>query len=64
MAGKFELKLSKNNKYFFTLPEGAGQVVLTSEMYETKARCSRTKKSATRRLTCAKSMGRALPSAT
>lgn len=37
MAGKFELKLSKNNKYFFTLLEGAGPVVLTSEMYETKA---------------------------
>jgi uncharacterized protein YegP (UPF0339 family) len=37
MAGKFELKLSKNNKYFFTLQGGAGQVVLTSEMYETKA---------------------------
>jgi uncharacterized protein YegP (UPF0339 family) len=37
MAGKFELKLSKNNKYFFTLLEGTGQVVLTSEMYETKA---------------------------
>jgi uncharacterized protein YegP (UPF0339 family) len=37
MAGKFELKLSKNNKYFFTLLEGTGQVVLTSERWETKA---------------------------
>lgn len=37
MAGKFELKLSKNNKYFFTLLADSGQVILTSEMYETKA---------------------------
>jgi len=37
MAGKFELKLSKNNKYFFTLLEDTGQIILTSEMYEAKA---------------------------
>ena len=37
MAGKFELKLSKNHKYFFTLQDDTGQVILTSEMYETKA---------------------------
>lgn len=37
MAAKFELKLSKNNKYFFTLLTDKGQVLLTSEMYEAKA---------------------------
>ena len=37
MAAKFELKLSKNNKYFFTLLADNGQVVLTSELYEAKA---------------------------
>jgi uncharacterized protein YegP (UPF0339 family) len=37
MAGKFELKKSKNDKYFFNLLAGNGQVILTSEMYESKA---------------------------
>ncbi|MBK5205943.1 MAG: YegP family protein [Polaromonas sp.] len=37
MAGKFELKQSKNHKYFFTLLADNGQIVLTSEMYEAKA---------------------------
>ncbi len=37
MAGKFELKKSKNDKYFFSLLAGNGQKILGSEMYETKA---------------------------
>lgn len=37
MAGKFELKKSKNGKYFFSLLAGNGQKILTSEMYEAKA---------------------------
>jgi len=37
MAGKFELKKSKNEKYFFSLLASNGQKILASEMYETKA---------------------------
>ena len=37
MAGKFELKKSKNDKYFFNLLAGNGQIILSSEMYESKA---------------------------
>ena len=37
MAGKFELKKSKNDKFFFNLLAGNGQIILSSEMYETKA---------------------------
>ena len=37
MAGKFELKKSKNGKFFFTLHASNGQTILTSEMYEAKA---------------------------
>ncbi len=37
MAGKFELKKAKNDKYFFALLAGNGQKILASEMYETKA---------------------------
>ena len=37
MTGKFELKKSKNDKYFFSLLAGNGQTILGSEMYETKA---------------------------
>ena len=37
MAGKFELKKSKNDKDFFSLLAGNGQTILGSEMYETKA---------------------------
>ncbi len=36
MAGKFELKISKNGKYFFNLLAGNGQIILSSEMYESK----------------------------
>lgn len=37
MAGKFELKTSTNGKYHFNLKAGNGQVILSSELYESKA---------------------------
>jgi uncharacterized protein len=37
MAGKFELKKSANDKFFFNLLASNGQIILTSEMYESKA---------------------------
>jgi uncharacterized protein YegP (UPF0339 family) len=37
MAGKFELKTSTNGKYHFNLKAGNGQIILSSELYETKA---------------------------
>ena len=37
MAGKFELKKSKNDKYFFSLLASNGQTIMGSEMYEAKA---------------------------
>ena len=37
MAGKFELKLSSSGKYHFNLKAGNGQVILSSEMYESKS---------------------------
>jgi len=37
MAGKFELKKSKNGKFHFNLVAGNGQVILSSEMYEARA---------------------------
>ena len=37
MAGKFELKKSKNDKFYFSLLAGNGQVILSSEMYEARA---------------------------
>lgn len=37
MAGKFELKLAKSGQYHFNLLAGNGQIIMQSEMYETKA---------------------------
>ena len=37
MAGRFELKKSKNDKFFFSLLADNGQTILSSEMYEAKA---------------------------
>ena len=37
MAGKFELKKSKNDKFYFSLLAGNGQTILSSAMYEAKA---------------------------
>lgn len=39
MAGKFEIKKSTNGKFHFNLKAGNGQIILSSEMYETKAAC-------------------------
>jgi uncharacterized protein YegP (UPF0339 family) len=36
MPGKFELKTAKNGKFFFNLKATNGQIILSSEMYETK----------------------------
>jgi uncharacterized protein YegP (UPF0339 family) len=37
MAGKFEVKTAKNGQTHFNLLASNGQVILQSEMYETKA---------------------------
>ncbi len=37
MAGKFELNSSSNGKFFFNLKAGNGQVILSSEMYDTRS---------------------------
>ena len=37
MASKFELKKTKNSKFVFNLLARNGQVILTSEMYDSKA---------------------------
>ncbi len=37
MAGKFELKVAKGGQFHFNLLAGNGQVILQSEMYESKA---------------------------
>ena len=39
MAGKFEIKLSTNGKPFFNLKAGNGQIILSSEIYESKSAC-------------------------
>ena len=36
MAGKFELKKSKDGQFMFNLKAAHGQVILTSELYKTK----------------------------
>lgn len=37
MGKKFELKLAANGQFHFNLKSGNGQVILSSEMYTTKA---------------------------
>jgi len=37
MAGQFELKIAKNGQYHFNLLAGNGQIILSSEMYESKS---------------------------
>ena len=37
--GKFEIKKSKKNDFYFNLKADNGQVILTSEMYSSKAAC-------------------------
>ncbi|MGD9660755.1 MAG: YegP family protein, partial [Porticoccaceae bacterium] len=35
MAGKFDLKKTASNQFMFNLKAGNGQVILSSELYET-----------------------------
>lgn len=37
MAGKFDLKKSPSGKFMFNLKAGNGQVILTSELYDSKS---------------------------
>lgn len=37
--GKFEIKVAKNGKWHFQLKAGNGQIILSSEMYESKSAC-------------------------
>jgi uncharacterized protein YegP (UPF0339 family) len=37
MAGKFELKAAKSGQFHFNLLASNGQIIMQSEMYETKA---------------------------
>ncbi len=37
MAGKFELNTSSNGKFYFNLKASNGQIILSSEMYESKS---------------------------
>jgi len=37
MAGKFELKKSKSGQFMFNLKASNGQIILTSELYNSKA---------------------------
>ena len=37
MSGKFEIKNTSNDQFMFNLKAGNGEIVLTSEMYTTKA---------------------------
>ena len=37
MAGKFELKTAKSGQFHFHLLAGNGQIIMQSEMYESKA---------------------------
>lgn len=36
MAGKFELKIAKSGQFHFNLLAGNGQIIMQSEMYESK----------------------------
>ncbi|NNE97519.1 MAG: YegP family protein [Pyrinomonadaceae bacterium] len=37
MAAKFEIKSATNGKFYFNLVAANGQIILSSQMYETKA---------------------------
>ncbi len=37
MAAKFEIKKAKNGQFYFNLRAGNNEIILTSEMYTTKA---------------------------
>ena len=44
MAGKFEIKKSANGKFHFNLKAGNGQIILSSEMYESKTASNQSRK--------------------
>lgn len=37
MSAIFDLSKSKNDKFYFNVKSGNGEIILTSEMYEAKA---------------------------
>jgi len=37
MSGKFEITKSKNDKFLFNLKAGNGEIILTSQLYESKS---------------------------
>lgn len=37
--GKFEINVAKSDQYYFNLKSGNGQIILTSEMYNSKSAC-------------------------
>lgn len=39
MAGKFVISMGKDDKYYFNLKAGNGEIILTSQGYTTKANC-------------------------
>jgi uncharacterized protein YegP (UPF0339 family) len=39
MAGKFVITTGKDNKFYFNLKAGNGEVILTSQGYKDKAGC-------------------------
>ena len=41
MAGKFVLKRSNNGKFHFNLQAGNGEIICSSEMYDSKASAER-----------------------
>jgi uncharacterized protein YegP (UPF0339 family) len=36
MSGKFQIKADENGKFYFNLKAGNGQIILTSQLYESK----------------------------
>lgn len=36
---RFEIKVAKNGQFYFNLKAGNGEIILSSEMYTTKAAC-------------------------
>ena len=41
MPGKFEIKKAKNGQFHFNLKARNGEIILSSEMYTTKANCKK-----------------------
>jgi len=39
MSAKFEVRITRDGKYYFVLKARNGQVIVHSEMYESKAAC-------------------------